>query len=113
MSIHRQKGQVMIVSVILISGAILSTTILSGYLMIYHLRQIVNIETSAKSIFAADAGVEWELYKKTKDGSYPQPSFVNGAQLKTVEVSPDVFRSIGNAGRSARAFEVDMSSITP
>lgn len=110
---HGQKGQIMIVSVLMISGTVLSATVLAGYLTLYHLRQAVDIENSAKSIFAADAGVEWQLYKDLKDNTYPQPTFTNGVTVSVTQLEPNVYRSVGQSGRSARAFEVDISSFAP
>jgi hypothetical protein len=110
---NSQKGQIMIISVMLITSTVLSVTVMASFLMLYHLRQSVDIESSAKAIFAADAGVEWELYRELKDANYPKPVFKNGAKLETVHIDADRFRSIGSIGRSARAFEVDTRSFTP
>lgn len=103
----------MILSVVLMSGAILSATLIASFLMVYHIRQATDITNSARAIFAADAGVEWELYKANKDANYPAPTFTNGAKLQTLEVEPGVMRCIGSVGRSARAFEVTVTSTMP
>ena len=103
----------MILSVILMSGALLSATMIASFLMVYHIRQATDIANSSKAIFAADAGVEWQFYKTRKDAGYPAPVFTNGAKLEVVPVELNVFRCIGSSGRSARAFEVNVTSLLP
>ena len=61
-----QKGQVMLLSVLIISGAVLGATAIAGLLMLYQVRQATNITLSMQALFAADAGVEWELFKLFK-----------------------------------------------
>lgn len=57
------RGQVIILSVLAIGGAILSVTAIAGLLTLYELRQSTNFENSTRAILAADAGVEWSLYQ--------------------------------------------------
>lgn len=56
----------MLLTVLLISGGILSITSITAYLMAQRLHLASNINDSTKAIYAADAGIEWSLYKSSK-----------------------------------------------
>ena len=56
------SGQAMLVTMLFISGLILTSTIIAGLLVFYQVRQSVDTESSARAIFAADAGTEASLY---------------------------------------------------
>ncbi len=110
----------MLLTVILLSGAILGITSFAGLLMLYSLRQSVDITASHQAIYAADSGIECSVYKKIKgdsskncgeskpDGSQSQEvKLTNGAVYNTIVASDDKsVKSIGRAGRSIRAFEI-------
>ncbi len=105
----------MLLTAVLISGIVLSATSLAGLLTIYQLRQVTDVTNSTKAIFAADAGIEWELYKNFKDKTAPAPQFTNGASFQTF---PDpsnlgLVISVGNSGRSNRAFQINFNTLTP
>lgn len=78
-----QSGQVMLLTVVLLSGTVLGTTTIAGLLMLYQIRQASLATDSLRAIFAADAGMEWEFYKATKDGAYRKPVLSNGAEFET------------------------------
>jgi hypothetical protein len=75
------SGQVMILAVLTLGGAILGVTAIAGLLMLYQIRQSTDFQNSAKSIFAADAGVEWALYSYYQPPQGSLPSFSDGASL--------------------------------
>lgn len=52
----------MILAVLALGGALLGATTIAGFLMLYQIRATTDVENSAKAIFAADSGVEWELF---------------------------------------------------
>lgn len=56
----------MLLTVLLISGGILSITTITAHLMAQRLRLASNINDSTKAIFAADAGIEWSLYQSSQ-----------------------------------------------
>ena len=56
----------MLLAVLVISGTILGATTIAGLLMLNQIRQAANIGLSLQAIFAADTGVEWELFKLFK-----------------------------------------------
>lgn len=123
----RRSGQVMIITILVLGGAILSATTIAGLLMLYQIRQTTDIANSGKAIYAADAGIEWSLYnwfctisgKGVCDVS--KPSFSNRANfevtalctafngeplvpcLPTSDPFAVTFRSVGTAGNSTRA----------
>ena len=126
------KGQVMLITVLVLSGTILGATAIAGLLMLYQIRQSTDIVNSTKAIYAADSGIEWQLYKFFKapdpdaqkcktcaesDFACPPPEFQNDFSLKTtfeticsvqtVNEKPVVnVKSTGLSGNSARAFEI-------
>lgn len=108
---NKEKGQVMLLTVMMLTGVILSTTSLVALLVLYQLRQTGDITASTQAIFAADAGIECALYKqvtKTNSsewGDCSQGKLSNEAEFKTV-TEGNTIKSAGKSRRSARAFEV-------
>ena len=108
----RQRGQVLLLTVVMLTGVILATTSLVALLVLYQLRQTADIIASNQAIFAADAGMECALYKKFKEdknneaigGECSALAFTNGAQVKVV-AEDEVIKSAGRSKQSARAFE--------
>lgn len=101
------KGQVMLLTVVLLSGTVLGTTAIAGLLMTYELRQATLATDSAKAIFAADTGLEWQLYRAFKDPTYARPRLTNGAEFATRTSSTTII-AIGYADAKhtvARSFE--------
>ena len=101
----KKNGQVMLLTTAIIGGVILGTATLSGFLMRYQIRQATNVVFSAKAIFAADTGIEWELYKFFKNPNYPKPTMTNGADFATSR-QVNLIRSIGQFQGIFRAFEL-------
>lgn len=100
-----RRGQVMLSTVLILSGTILGATAIAGLLMLYQVRQSTNIGDSAKAIFAADAGLEYEFYRKYKDAGYIAPTLTNGASFATTLIGTTTVQSVGSAGEVVRAFE--------
>jgi len=106
----------MLLSVLVISSAVLAATSLSGLIVLSQLRQAADAQSSAQAVFAADAGIECALYRNYKDNAYfcgeqnnprpvnpneDEPSFIAEFEIGDVGV-----KSLGKSGRSARAFEL-------
>ena len=51
-------GQVMILSVMMLGGILLSSATVAGLLMLYQIKASNDVVNSAKAVFAADAGLE-------------------------------------------------------
>ena len=116
----RARGQVMLITVLALSGTLLGATAIAGLLMLYQIRQASDIVNSTKAIFAADAGIETQLFQIFKGeppgecrdippaDSPPEPLF-NGATFRTtckLDGSDLVIQSVGTSGNVSRAFEV-------
>ncbi len=98
----------MLLVVVLLSGTVLGGTAIAGLLMLYQVRQATLATDSMRAIFAADAGMEWEFYKATKDSAYRKPVLSNGAVFETKNDGITI-KSTGYANERrtvARAFEV-------
>ena len=59
---QKQNGQVMIITVVALSGAFLVAASIAGLLMVYQIRAGNDAVNSAKAIFAADAGIEAVIF---------------------------------------------------
>ena len=92
------KGQVMILTVLIISGTILGATTIAGILMVNQIRQATNAQHSLQALFAADAGLEWELYRSFVDKNYVKPEMNKADFVTKVADSGIEFRSVGCAG---------------
>jgi uncharacterized protein (UPF0333 family) len=124
-SLINQKGQVMLLSVLLIGGSILIFSTIAGYSMLLRIRASSFSADSAKAVFAADAGIECELYR-FNFADPKNPKSVNCNNLKfeddrtSVETSivydasgvPLYIKSIGSAGDSKRAFIMKFEGAT-
>ena len=103
----------MLLTVMLLTGVILSTTSLAALITLYQMRQATDAASSSQAIFAADAGIECALYKKFKEGisdvilsqECSQIIFGNKAEVEVVAEGGSI-KSVGKSRRSARAFEV-------
>lgn len=74
--IHSDSGQAITSMLLFMSGLMLSSTVIAGLLMVYQVRQATDSESSARSIFAADAGTEVALrcyYKTLASGEKGYP----------------------------------------
>lgn len=103
------RGQVMLLTVILLSGTVMGATAIAGMLTIYQLRQSSNVSDSMRALYAADTGIGWELYKNSKDSSYAKPVMTNGAEFETKLSQANTIKSTGFADtnrRVGRAFQV-------
>ncbi|OGI98321.1 hypothetical protein A3H53_04885 [Candidatus Nomurabacteria bacterium RIFCSPLOWO2_02_FULL_40_10] len=108
-------GQVMLLTVVLLSGAVLASTSLASLLILYQLRQATDAKGSMKAVFAADAGIEWAFYNENKLGGalpYPNsgPNMTNDSKVTITKNAADPFplKAIGQSGRSARAFQASL-----
>lgn len=109
---RRNKGQVILLTAIIVAGVVMAATSLAGLLTLYELRQVTDVKNSSAAIFAADAGTECLSYQWTKDSSLDcsNGTLTNGARFTTTSTpSGTGFISIGTSGRSNRAFKIDFS----
>lgn len=114
--IKKINGQALILTVMVLGSVMIGTTVIAGMLIKNQLRQSVGVIESNQALFAADAGLEWEMYRFFVNNSAPQPTIMlPGVSFQTCSpvgtVCPPPFatatiRSIGSSGQSSRAFEV-------
>ena len=115
----KNKGQVMLLSVLVISSAVLGATSLAGLLVLSQLRQASDAQGSTQAIFAADAGIECALYRNYIDNAYfcgekNNPKLVNEGDpsfIADFEIGATYIQSIGKSNRSARAFGLSLEGI--
>ena len=115
------RGQAMILTVLVLGGAILGATTIAGLLTVYQVRQTADFANSAKAIFAADAGIEWGLYQFFRtDGTETAPVLSNGANFRLAcadlaneavdctNSSTASIRAVGTSGQSSRALRLSL-----
>ena len=111
---NKQSGQVMLITVLVLSGIMIAASTIAGYLMLLKIRQSSEMTSSARAIFAADAGIEWDLYRRVKDANYPPPIFNNGPGVSVrVTAGPTYTKSIGSDGNISRAFDMTFEALYP
>ncbi len=90
----------MLLTVLIVSGAILGATAIAGLLMVYQMRQATNFGQSVQALFAADTGLEWSLYRRFEKSDYPKPVFkeITQSEFLIAEDSSRSIISIGCAG---------------
>lgn len=76
---YKRRGQAMFLAVLTLGATMLAVSTIAGLLMVYQIRQVTDFESSASSIFAADAGAEWALYSYFQQTPVSLPAFSNGA----------------------------------
>ncbi len=108
----------MLMTTLILSGAILGATTFAGLLVLFQLRQTSDVAASTKAIFAADSGIECAFLVRFEGGAESPPpapaeyesrcrgTLANGAEYRTISTGPDTIKSVGRFSRSARAFEV-------
>ena len=102
-------GQAMLLTVLILGSTILAASTIAGYLTVLKIRASSDTTNSTKAVFAADTGIEWELYKYIKNQpDYPKPTFSNGASFDSFNES-GIIKSRGQSSNIFRAFEVDFS----
>lgn len=101
----------MLLTVLIMGGVILSASAIVGYLTFSKLRQAADFGKSARAIFAADTGVEWELYKYFRDAAYPKPVFNNDSDFTSVNDGTTI-KSVGSYINVLRAFEMQLAGAT-
>lgn len=61
-NVRKKEGQVMILSTVLIGGALLSATAIAGFVLFFQIRQAGDAGQTAAAFYAADTGIENAIY---------------------------------------------------
>ncbi len=109
----RENGQVMVLTIMVMGGVMLSAITIAGMLTLFQIRQSGDITRSTEAIYAADAGSEWALYQISKPSEASEHpwkdqetvSLSNGSEFRVV-ISAESIRSFGKSANTNRAFEV-------
>lgn len=101
---NRKKGQIMLLTVLLLGASMFLASTIAGYLLLLRIRQSSDTANSAKAIYAAESGIEWDLYRRFKNSARPAPVFENGASLNVVRDGSSTTKSIGSSNNIFRAF---------
>ncbi len=127
-----QKGQMMILIVVIISAMALGAVALNNFIMVSELRQVTDARLSGAAIFAADSGIECILFHEFGNDIYasvscPNPpagpgsysdvqTLPNGSTFSYLLVSQtplsSVWRSVGvdGSGKSTRSLQITLIS---
>ncbi len=107
----------MLLTVLILGSTILGASTIAGYLTVLKIRASSDTTNSSKAIFAADTGIEWELYKyignpagytEANAHSFSEP----GVDFNSTNES-GIIKSRGQSGNIFRAFEVNISGMPP
>ena len=127
-SARSTRGQVMLLTTLILSGTILAAATLAGLLMVYQIRQSGDATQSTKAIYAADAGIEYELYKiyrYARSGGAVCSEALPELTHSKAEIDSEAFReananggqdlkitSTGISNDRARAFGLNLGAVT-
>ncbi len=105
---NAQNGIALLLTVIILS----IVTLIAGFIanvVVVQLRLAKDIGDSQAAIYAADSGVEWQLYQIRKVVSVNSPVMLNGATVETTVIGaiPNLtIKSLGSYKSVKRQFEV-------
>jgi hypothetical protein len=109
-ALRQRSGQAILISVVIIGSILLSVTTIAGYLSVQKVRTAVDVRNSARAIYAADAGVEYEFYKFTGHADPGVPQFDEGGTTLRTGTTPSgsgaTMWAVGTNGKSSRALEL-------
>lgn len=109
--LRQNSGQAMLILVMVIGSTMLGVSTIAGYISLQKIRTATDIVDSAKSIYAADAGVEWCFYQRKDNPETPcnnegnQPVMGNDSSVSVNQLG-NIVKSIGHSNRSYRAFGI-------
>lgn len=75
------RGQAMLLSVLMLGGAFLSAAVVAGFLMFHQARSANDVVNSAKAIFASEAGIEAKTWCICKSGC-PYGDFSESSEIR-------------------------------
>lgn len=105
---NKENGIALLLTVIILSIVILISVLIAN-IVIVQLKLAKDIDDSQAAVYAADSGVEWQLYRIKKGVLVPSPVMSNGAVVETTVtgVAPNfTIKSLGSYQSVKRQFEV-------
>lgn len=106
-----QSGIALLLTLVILSVMVLIAVFIVN-IVVTQLRLTLDIDYSQSAIYAADSGIEWQLYQIRQDASASSspPIMSNGATVVTIVtgVSPNfTIKSLGSYQSIKRQFEVN------
>jgi len=92
-----QAGQALIMTVILLGGIMIGTTAVAGIVLVNAVRSSTLSGFSTQAIYAADAGLEWELYQYYVNPLQDVPQFSASNPNLNVETCSFVWKEDNSA----------------
>jgi len=105
---NNQKGIALLLTVIVVP-IVLSVAVLIASVVITQLKLAGDINHSTIAIYAADSGMEWQLYQIRNGVSVPAPVMFNGAAVSatvTGDFPNFTIKSLGSVRDVNRKFQV-------
>lgn len=105
---NKENGITLFLTMIILSIVILISVLIAN-IVIVQLRLAKDIDDSQAAVYAADSGVEWQLYQIKKGVSVSSPVMSNGAVVETTVTgtAPNfTIKSLGSYQSVKRQFEV-------
>ena len=105
---QKQSGIALLLTVIILSIVTFIAVFIAD-IVVVQLKLAKDIGDSQSAIYAADSGVEWQLYQTRKDISVASPIMSNEAVIETTVtgVAPNfTIKSLGSYQSVKRQFEV-------
>lgn len=97
----KQSGQIFLMSILVLSGIMASALFLMS-IFIKDFRQSIETSESVKAFYAADAGMEWEIYNSLNpESNVEKPIMNNGTNFES-QNDFDTTRKIKTTGYSRR-----------
>lgn len=106
-AVNKEKGIALLITVIILSVVILAAAFIA-VVSSTQLKLASDIADSTAAIYAADSGIEWQLYQ-IRVGDAPMPSMSNGASISTTVIGgyPNfTVKALGAQHLVKREFEI-------
>ncbi len=103
---NSQKGQALLITMSILMASFLVGSGLSG-LIIYELRSTITTGESVKAFYAAESGLEYQLYKDIKvppEQEISKPKMSNETNFKISEKTEDQYKTITSIGNSKNIY---------
>lgn len=107
--INKNQSGVALILTVIISSVVLLVAGLIANMVAIQLKLASDIGDSNIAIYAADSGIEWQLYQVRNGASVPTPLMSNGAIISTTVTgsAPNfTIKSLGSYGLVKRQLEV-------
>lgn len=105
---QKQSGIALLLTIIILSAVTLIAVLIAD-IVVVQLKLAKDISDSQAAVYAADSGVEWQLYQIRKGVSVTSPVMSNGATVTTTVtgmVPSFTIKSLGSYKSVKRQFEV-------